>query len=108
MNKADRTHIRIFAENSAVRAAAGSGADDYSVIESSRGYVTSSINLGSLSGVSVYHFPPADEMDATFSCVEFGPVKLHVESEALDAAVELRDALNKAIRFCRRRKESSR
>ena len=103
---ASSTTFNAFATNEAVRPASGSGETTHTVLESTTGRASLSLHLGSEAKIK------ADRIPAAGSCVAFatvdiqltnsGEFNLFITPDAVDAAVRLRDELNKAIRYARK------
>ena len=104
------TSIDTFASNEAVTPALGLGALTHTTVYTGDGFATTSVHLGDDARITAEFYPLHED---SISHLSFAAVRvncgasvsgviLFVSPDSVDAAVALRDALSRAIRFARK------
>ena len=104
------TSINTFANNEAVIPALGSSAETHTIVDTREGPATTSVHLGDDARISTEFYPVHEDSIShhSFATVRVNcgasvsGVTLFVTPDSVDAAVALRDALSRAIRFARK------
>ena len=99
------TTYNVFANTDAIRP----GSDTtYSTVDTSYGHATASLHLGQDAQISTENYPTEIGAYCAFTLIRIdcpttnSDFSIYITPDTLDAAISLRDALNKAIRATRR------